>query len=604
MAEIRERNEIESQYKWNLRTMFESDETWQKKLEESDELIAQAALFRGKLDSAEGVLAFLKWQSDAARTMYNLYTYASLRQSEDTRDSKAAMMIGRVVGKLVGFESAAAYAIPEFLSNDEKTLQEIVSDPILADYRFMLEDILRSKPHTLSSEEETLLSEFGEALGAADNAATMLMDADLIFDDIKDKDGNILPLSEANYISYQESTDRVLRENAFRSFYKSFRQYIHTLAATYSGAVSNAVTQARVRHYDSSRQMKMFANNIPVSVYDNLVKTVHDNMNLMYRYVALRKKILGVDELHYYDLYAPLSSGSKKHYTYQQAQKMVVDAVRPLGEEYVKRVEKAYEEGWIDVYPNKGKTGGAYSSGTYDSNPFILMNFTGSLDSVSTLAHEMGHSQHSWLTNHNQPFHYADYSLFVAEVASTVNENLLIEQMLKDCDDPAERMALLNQYLEGFKGTVYRQTMFAEFEMKAHALKEKGEALDADSLSEIYNDLIKLYFGDELVLDEEVRYEWARIPHFYSPFYVYVYATGYTSAVALSEGILHDGQKAVDKYLEFLSMGSSAYPLDELKHGGVDLNTPEPIERALKKFESILEDAENTYERLRKETAK
>ncbi|MBR0137874.1 MAG: oligoendopeptidase F [Erysipelotrichaceae bacterium] len=601
MAEVKERNEIDSQYKWNLKTMFESDEAWQKKLEELDAYIPQAAGFTGKLNTAEGVLDFLKWQSDAERQIYNLYTYASLRQSEDTRDGKTAAMMGRVFGKVIAVESASAYAIPEFLSNDEETLKKIVADPILDEYRFLLEDTLRTKPHTLSAAEETLLSSFGEALSASDNAASMLMDADMIFDDIKDKDGNVHPLSEANYISYQESDDRVLRESAFRSFYKSFKQYIHTLAATYSGAVSAAVTQARVRHYDSSRQMSMFNNNIPVSVYDNLVETVHKNMDLMYRYVALRKKILGVDELHYYDLYAPLSEGSKKEYTYEQAKEMVADAVKPLGQEYVERVKMAYKDGWIDVYPNKGKTGGAYSSGTYDSNPFILMNFTGSLDSVSTLAHEMGHSQHTWLTSHNQPFHYANYSLFVAEVASTVNENLLIEQMLKNCDDPAERMALLNQYLEGFKGTVYRQTMFAEFEMKAHALKEKGEALDADTLSEIYNDLIKLYFGDQLVIDDEVKYEWARIPHFYNPFYVYVYATGYTSAVALSEGILHDGEEAVKKYLEFLSMGSSAYPLDELKHGGVDLNTPEPIDRALKKFERILEDAENTYERLKKE---
>ena len=318
----------------------------------------------------------------------------------------------------------------------------------------------------------------------------------------------------------------------------------------------------------------------------------------MHRYAELRKRILGLDELHYYDLYAPLTQGVDKRFTYEEAQKMVLAAVAPLGEQYQAVAKSGFEDRWIDVYPNKGKTGGAFSSGSYDSNPFILTNFTGTLDSVSTIAHEMGHSMHSWFSKNTQAFQNANYTLFVAEVASTVNENLMIEQLLKDCTDPRERLFLLNEYLEGFKGTVYRQTMFAEFEKKAHALAERGEALDPATLNAVYRELIEQYFGPALVIDDEVQYEWSRIPHFYRPFYVYVYATGYSTAVALSEGILRDGAPAVKKYLEFLSLGGSQYPLDELRHAGVDLTTPAPVETALEKFAAVLADAERTAAQL------
>lgn len=342
----------------------------------------------------------------------------------------------------------------------------------------------------------------------------------------------------------------------------------------------------------------MAGENIPVEVYDNLIATVRKHMPAMYRYVALRKKILGVDELHYYDVYAPLVGEIKTRYTYEQAQQMVLDAVAPLGEDYGRLVRQAFADRWVDVYPNKGKSGGAYSSGTYDSNPYILTNFTGTLDSVSTIAHEMGHSMHTWHSNHHQPPQYADYTLFVAEVASTVNENLLIEQLLQKEQNPQMRLYLLNQYLENFKGTVYRQAMFAEFERDAHAMAERGEALSPAALNALYKRLVEDYFGPDLVMDDEVQYEWARIPHFYRPFYVYKYATGYSTAVALSEGILKEGTPAMQRYKEFLSMGGSAYPLDELRHAGVDLATPAPIDAALTKFERILDDAEATLAKL------
>ncbi len=599
---LKDRNEIENQYKWDLTTLYESDEAWENALQELDTFVEESQKFVGTLKDAQSILAYLKWETNVNLKVEDVFCYTSLRHSEDTRDAKAMSMYSRAYGKAVMLSSATAFAVPEILSIPEETLKEIVQDPILADYTFVLEDLLRNQPHTLSAKEELILSTLQDALSASGEASDALRDADMTFDSVKDQDGNTREVTGSSYIPLQMSSDRTLRKNSFESYYKSYKQHIHTFAATYAGNVKAACASAKLRGFNSSREASMFADNIPVSVYDNLIEAVHQNMDLMYRYVSLRKKILGIEDLHYYDVYAPLSSGSAKQYTYDEAKQMVVEAVSPLGEEYVNRVKQAYVDGWIDVYPNTGKSGGAYSSGTYHSNPFILTNFAGTLDSVSTLAHEMGHSQHTWLTNHTQPAHYANYSLFVAEVASTVNENLLIEQLLEKCDEPRERLALLNQYLEGFKGTVYRQTMFAEFEKEAHAMQERGESLDSESLSDLYENLIKLYFGEEMIMDEEVRYEWARIPHFYRPFYVYVYATGYTSAVALSEGILHEGQPAVDRYLEFLSMGGSAYPLDELKHGGVDLTTPEPIQKALNKFEKVLDDAEKTYAKLMEET--
>ena len=594
--EVKERSEIQQQYKWDLTSLFESDEKWEEKLASLKGQQQVALSYQGKLDNAQTIYQYLKWDYSITSDLSDLFCYASLRHSEDTRDSNATSMYSRIYSLYVEISSASAFARPEILSLDDDKLKAIIEDDQLKDYKFMLEDLYREKKHTLSAKEEIVISSFGESFAAASEISESLRDSDLTFDDIIDGEGKKYPLSESSYIHYQMSDDRTLRKSAFESYYKTYKQHIHTFASAYRAQVKTAVTEARLRGYGSSREMSLSKNNIPLSVYDNLIESVHRHLNLMYRYLAIRKKLLSVDELHYYDVYAPLSKGSNKQYTYKQAQQMVLEAVSPLGQEYQKKVQQAFDEKWVDVYPNVGKSNGAYSSGTYHSNPYIMMNFNGSLDSVSTLAHEMGHSLHTYLTNSHQPVQYSDYSLFVAEVASTVNENLLIDQLLQNCNDPRERLALLNEYLEGFKGTVYRQTMFAEFEMKAHQMAQQGQSLDCDSLSEVYENLIKLYFGDELVIDPEVKYEWARIPHFFNPFYVYVYATGYTSAVAIKEGILKQGQSAVDRYLQFLSMGSSDYPLNELKHAGVDLTNSESIDRAFEKLEEILDDAEKTIE--------
>ena len=548
MTELKERNQIEQQYKWDLSTLFENDEAWNEALTKLDTLISEAASFQGKLNNTESLLAYFKVSDELDKAINNVFTYAMLRHSEDTRATDAQGMYSKAYGKYVEVVSATSFAQPEILGNDEEVLKGFI--------------------------------------------------ADMVFDAVKDGEGNSHAVNGSSYILLQGSDDRELRKNSFQSLYKGYKQHINTFASTYSTTVKAASIDAKVRHYESSRQAAMFSDNIPVSVYDNLVETVHKHLPTMYRYVKLRKKMLGLDELHYYDVYAPLLKGSAKDYSYEEAKEMVLEAVKPLGTEYTDVVKAGLENRWVDVYPNKGKRGGAYSSGTYTSNPYILCNYTGTLDSVSTLAHEMGHSMHSYRTNHTQPVHYANYTMFVAEVASTVNENLLIEQLLQKETDPAQRMALLNQYMEGFKGTIYRQTMFAEFEKEAHAASERGESLTPEFLNQLYLNLVKKYFGEDLVIDDEVQYEWARIPHFYRPFYVYVYATGYSTAVALSEGILHGGQERVQKYLEFLSMGSSAYPIDELKHAGVDLTTPEPIDIALEKFAKILDDAEETFAKL------
>ncbi len=597
-TENKERKDIEEKYKWDLQTLYKNDEEWEASLAPLKELIAKAGSFKGTLKDAASIRKYLDYETEVSLKLDNFYCYANLRLTEDTRKGDAQAMEAKAMQTYAEFMQAVSFSEPEILSLSNEELAKAVKDPVLEPYAFRMQKLLDRKPHVLSAECEELIANFLEALSTPDKVASNLQNADLKFDSVKDSKGEEHEVTDSNFIFLQNSDDRVLRENAFRSYYKGYREHINTFAAAYNGCVKEAVASASVRKFESSRAMSMAHEHIPASVYDGLVDTVRKFMPEMYRYVALRKRILGVDELHYYDVYTPLSKGSTKIYTYEEAQQMVLDAVAPLGKEYVDRVAQAYKDRWIDVYPNKGKRGGAFSSGTYRSNPFILTNFTGTLDSVSTLAHEMGHSQHTWLSAHTQEPQNADYTLFVAEVASTCNENLLVEQLLTKTTDPAERLALLNEYLEGFKGTVYRQTMFAEFERAAHKMAEDGEALTPDSLNALYKGLIADYFGPELVIDDEVQYEWARIPHFYSPFYVYKYATSYSASIALSEAILKDGDAAVKKYLEFLSMGGSAYPIDELKHAGVDFTTSAPVERALTKFGRILDDAEETVKKL------
>ena len=590
--ELKERKDCDPRYQWDLTTLYRDDSAWEKDLASLGAAADAVAAFQGKLRDAASIRGYFDAETALERKLDNVYTYAMLRHDEDTAKDDAQVLLAKAGAAYAQVVTKVSFAEPEILSLPEEDLQKITEDPLLAPFQFEMEKILLEKPHVLSAENEQLLASFSEVFQSPASTASSLMDADLAFDDAADSQGNTVPVNESNYILLQQSEDRALRKSAFQSFYKGYRGHINTFASTYTGTVKAAVTEAKVRRYGSSREMAMASENIPLSVYDSLVETVRRHLPSMYRYVALRKKLLKLDELHYYDVYTPLVAGLSHTWSYEEAKQMVLDALSPLGKDYTDTVRSAFDSGWIDVYPNKNKRGGAYSSGTYDSNPFILTSYTGDYESVSTIAHEMGHSMHTYLAKNAQPPQYAGYTLFVAEVASTVNENLLVEKLLKDTTDPKERLFLLNQYLDGFKGTVFRQTMFAEFEQKAHALAEEGGALTPAALNGIYGKLVKDYFGPDLVMDDEVPYEWARIPHFYRPFYVYKYATSYSAAVAIEEKILKKGEKEVTPYLEFLKMGGSDYPLKELAHAGVDLATPEPVELALQKFDRILDEAE------------
>ena len=595
---IKERNEIEDNYKWDLSTLFASDVDFEKALVEIDNDIQQIPSYEGTLKDEASILKCLKFINDVLRRIDNLFSYANLRYTEDTRETKAQSMYGRSYSKFVSVAASSAFVVPEILALSEEELLKLKDSDTLKDYKFYLENLLRLKEHTLTTREEQMLAKLSEGLSTSSRTSSSLMEADMQFEDAKDEKGESHQINNSNFVLLETSKDRTLRKNAFINYYAGYKNHINTFANLYEGTIKTNTAMANIKGFPSSREMSMAMSNIPVSVYDNLIDAVHKNMDKMHRYAALRKRILGVDELHYYDLYTPLSKEVTKKYTYEEAQELILEALSVMGDEYLNVVKGAFSSRWIDVYPNKGKRSGAFSAGTYDSNPYIMTNFTGTLDSVSTIAHEMGHSMHTYYTNANQPYHYANYTLFVAEVASTVNENLLIEHLLEKESDPELRLALLNQYLEGFKGTVYRQTMFAELEKEAHAMAERNDAINAEALNTLYERLVKEYFGEALTLDDEVKYEWARIPHFYRPFYVYVYATGYSSAVALSEKILEQKEVAVKQYLEFLSMGGSAYPLDELKHAGVDLSTPEPIEKALEKFSRVLDEAEKIADEL------
>lgn len=606
MADIlKERKDIDPEFLWDLTPIYESDEAWEKAFAETENLAETFAKYPGTLgQSAEHLKEFYDLYFNAFETMNRLNGYAYQRKSEDNRQDTAQSMYSRVYSRFVQLFSSLSFVDPEILSLPDDTVKAFLEAPCLAEYRHVLENTIRTKAHILSAAEEAIMASYGEITGAAGDTMEMLTDADFTFDPIPDPEhpGETIELTESNYILLQRNSNRAIREAAFRSYYKTYKGHTNTFTSLYSTNVKADSLQARLRHYPSSRAMSLDGNNIPESVYDSLVDTIHEYMPLMYRYVALRKKILGLDELHYYDVYAPLVKDLKKTYTYEEAKELLLQAVAPLGEDYVSVVKKGLADRWVDVYPNVGKSGGAYSIGTRKDHPNILLNFNGTLDDVSTLCHEMGHSMHTYLTHQNQPVQYDDYALFIAEVASTVNENLLIESLLKNTTDDTMKLFLLNEYMEGFKATVFRQTMFAEFEKICHDRIDAGDALSTSALNDLYRELIALYFGPELVIDDEVAYEWSRIPHFYRSFYVYQYATGYSSAVALSEAILTEGAPAVKRYLEFLSLGDSVYCMDALKHGGVDLSTPEPVRKAMQKFERILDMAEETYEKCKANT--
>jgi oligoendopeptidase F len=588
------RSEVPVADTWDLEAIYSTNDVWEKEFSETKELLPDLKSYQGKLgESAETLYTYLQKQDEATKKLGKLYTYAHMRYDQDTTDSFYQGLNDRASNLATQLSSAVSFAVPEILSLPENRLLEFIENyEPLSLYKHALDEINRQRPHVLSKEEESLLADVREVANNSSNTFGMLNNADLKFPVIKDESGEEIEVTHGRYIRFLESSDRRVREDAFKAVYGTYDAYKNTFASTLAGTVKRDNFFAKTRHFESARQAALNNNNIPEAVYDNLVKTVNDNLHLLHRYVRLRKKALGLDELRMYDLYTPLVKDAKMDVSFQEAQQLVLDSLEPMGEEYKNIVKEGYEKRWIDVQENAGKRSGAYSSGSYGTMPYILMNWQDNVNNLFTLTHEIGHSVHSYYTRESQPYPYADYSIFVAEVASTCNEALLNDYMLKKTKDKKEKLYLLNHHLEGFRGTVFRQTMFAEFEQEIHVRAANGEPLTPELLTNIYYQLNVKYFGEDLTIDKEIGLEWARIPHFYYNFYVYQYATGFSAAASLSKQILEEGKPAVDRYIEFLKAGSSDYPIEVLKKAGVDMTTPKPIEDALKVFESILDEME------------
>ena len=594
VSKVLPRDQIPEEFTWNLKDMFESDEAWFKENDALKELPAQILSYRGRLgESAETLLAFFRLQDETEVRLGTLYGYASCKSDQDTGNGFYQDMRGKAMSTLVAVSSAAAFASPEIMAIPEDTLNLFyVAQPGLEEYRRSLYQIRRRAAHILSPAEEKLLSAAGEMAQSAGNIASVFRNADLKFPPVKDAEGLEHELTGGSFVPLLESSDRVLRENAFKTYYNQLGAYRNTVAATLDGQFKQLMFFSRARGYESTVEASLDRTEVPVPVYLNLIEAVHQNMDKMYRYVALRKKLLGVDELHMYDVYTPIVADAAEKIPFSEAKETVLEALTVLGEDYVDLLKEGFANRWIDVYENVGKRGGAYSSGVSRPHPYVLLNQKDTLDSMFTLVHEMGHALHSYHSTKNQPVSTSDYVIFVAEVASTCNEVLLMRHLLSKTGDKKQRAYLINHFLDQFKGTIYRQTMFAEFELEMGRMAERGETLTAEALNKKYHELNKLYFGPDMVSDDEIALEWARIPHFFYNYYVFQYATGFSAAVAIANRILKEGAPAVADYKKFLSGGCSTDPISLLKIAGVDMSSPEPINSALALFGELIAEME------------
>lgn len=591
---LRTRAEQEQAHTWDLSPIFSSDQAWEAAFQEVRATLPAMQEYKGRLgESAEVLFEALSLRDGITQKLNKVYVYSHLKKDEDSTNSTYVAYDDRASSLVAEVSNALSFIQPEILSLEEAQLLGFLeTHEGLKLYKHHLAEINRKRAHVLSSAEEAIIAQVSDVIGAPSTIFSMINNADMKFPKVKDEQGEERELTHGRFVSFLESQDRTVREETFKAMYATYAKQKNTLAATLNATVKKDIFYAKVRNYPSAQEAAVHKDNVPVAVYDNLIDTIHEHLPLFHRYVALRKKLLGVDELHMYDVYVPLVKDTDMHFTYEEGKQVVKDSLHPLGEDYLKVVEEAYQNRWIDVYENVGKRSGAYSSGTYGTNPYILLNYQDNLDNVYTLTHEMGHSVHSYYSRKEQPFIYAGYTIFVAEVASTLNEALLTDHLLKNTTDPKQKMYILNHLLDSFRGTVFRQTMFAEFEKMIHAKVENGEALTAEVLSKLYYDLNVKYFGPDMVVDQDIEMEWARIPHFYYNFYVYKYATGFSAATALSKQILEEGQPAVERFLSFLKSGSSDYPIEVLKKAGVDMTTPEPIRQSLKVFEETLNQFE------------
>jgi len=596
--ELLTRDQVKVEDTWNLKDMYASDSDWEEDikviLSKSEELVK----FEGKVcESADTLLQVLELSAFISEKLEFAYNYAARLFDEDQGNTLHQSMNQKVFSIMAKISSDVSFIDPEILACDEAKLEEFYNkEPKLDLYKKQIKEIQRLKAHTLSAEMEKIVAMTTEMSNTASEVYEAFTNVDMKFPSIKDEDGEEVELTHGRFVPFLISANRRVREDAFKAYYDTMKGYINTLASSYSGEVKQRVFHSRVRGYSSNLEAAVDANNVSPEVYDNLVKTVNANLDKLHAYVSLRKKCLGVDELHMYDIYTPMIADVAKKVTYKEAQETICKALAVLGDDYVELLKEGFANRWIDVYENKGKQGGAYSATAYGCHPYMLLNYNDTFDDMFTTAHEMGHSMHSYYSNSTQPYIYSNYKIFVAEVASTCNEILLLEYLLKNCTDKKERAYLLNHYLDSFKGTVYRQTQFAEFEKITNEMVENGDSLNAENLSTIYKDINERYYGPDMISDPEIAYEWARIPHFYYNFYVYQYATSFCAAVAIAEMILTEGEPAVARYKKFLSSGCTDAPVELLKIAGVDLTTPAPIEAALAKMGEIVEELSSLVE--------
>ena len=588
-----ERSTIENKFKWTIDEMYPNEESIEKDIQKVKELIEEVKRYKGILaDSEENIFKALNISEEASRILQNLYVYTHMKSHEDTRINKNQSNATKIDMLSTELSMATSYMVPEIIAMDNEKLENYLKTERLSHYKKYVDDILRLKPHTLNEREEELLASVADLSGVPENVYDMLSFADLQFPEIEDENGEKVRVTHSNFSLFLKSKDARVRKDAFEAMYGIYGQYKNTFASTLYGGIKSEIFYAKTRKYESALQGSLFQDNVSVNVYNNLIDAVHENLDTLNDYIDLKKKFLGLDKINMYDLYVPLTENFDMEISYEKAQEIILEALKPLGEEYLENVKKAFAEGWIDVYGNEGKQGGAYSWGSYDSKSYILMSYKDDLNSLFTLIHEMGHSMHSFYSKNNQPYLYSGYKIFVAEVASTLNELLLINYLLKNAKSKEERVYLLNYYLEQFRTTVYRQTMFAEFEKICHGKVEEGEPLTAEDFNNIYYDLNKKYYGESCDVNEEIALEWARIPHFYSNFYVYKYATGFSAASALSKQILEEGESAVSRYKEFLKSGGSEFPLDQLRKAGVDMEKKESVDEALHVFKDLVKQLE------------
>jgi len=588
------RYEIPDKFKWRLEDIYPSDKDWEKDFQRVHAMISEVEAFRGKLGlSARTLLEALELDARLRELNEKVFVYARMRRDEDNTNPVYQALTDRAESLSARVQAALSFLAPEILALPEEVLERFRREESgLALYDFLLEELRRQKEHVLSPSEERIIALAGEAIQAQDSIFRMINNADISFPKILDETGNEVEITHGRYTRLLESSDRRVRKDAFEAFYSSYRRLKNTIAATLSSSVKRDIFYARVRKHPSALQASLFEDNIPPEVYDNLIQTVRNHLGLMHRYTALRKRLLGLDELHMYDLYVPLVKDISWEINYPEAVDMIREGLSPLGRSYVETMSKGLESGWIDLYESRGKSSGAYSWGHYGVHPYVLMNYQNNLSNVFTLAHELGHAMHSYYSFTEQPYIYAHYKIFTAEVASTVNESLLMDYLLKTVGERDKQLYLLNHYLEQFRGTLFRQTMFAEFEKIIHERAEAGEALTPDSLCELYYRLNVDYHGPAVFVDQDIALEWARIPHFYSAFYVYKYATGFSAATAITRLILNQGEPALGNYITFLKKGGSDYPLKLLKTAGVDLSTPRPVQEALQLFGQLLDRLE------------